>query len=64
MIAVWHETSSGQFFMGFGPPVKHEKVGGAGLSARRGHKFMVRKTHPTADFSEQLLMGLWPTRKL
>jgi L-serine deaminase len=24
---------------------------------------MVRRTHPTKDFSEQFLMGLWPTRK-
>ena len=26
-------------------------------------ELMVRKTHPTGDFSGQFLMGLWPTRK-
>ena len=38
---------------GCGPPVKHEKVGGAGVPARHGHKGMLRKTHPTEEFSEQ-----------
>ena len=29
---------------------KLRKVDGAGLRARRGHKLMVRKTHPTGKF--------------
>jgi hypothetical protein len=37
----------------FGAPIKHEKFGGANLRARRGYKLMVRKTHPTEDFSDQ-----------
>ena len=66
----WHRRDAGasDHFQGsslwaFGAPVNHEKSGGAGLSARCGHKLMVRKTHPTDDFSEQFLMGRWPTHK-
>jgi hypothetical protein len=55
----------------FGPPEKHEKNGGAGLCARLGLEFMVRRTHPTADFSvpqktengKQSRMGHCPTRE-
>ena len=37
----------------FGPPVKHEKSGRAGVLARHSTGLMVRKTHPTKGFSEQ-----------
>ena len=46
-----------------GPPVNMKRLVGR-AAARRGHKLMVRKTHPTKNFSEQFLMGFWPTRKL
>jgi len=34
----------------FWPPINYEKSGGAGLGARRGHIFMVRRTHEKLVF--------------
>jgi hypothetical protein len=61
-----------QFLIAFGPPAKQEKVGGAGLRARRffgGTGFQpVRRTGqmllPPRTFSEKSFMGLWPTHEL
>src|SRR5660397_287670 len=46
---------------GVGSTISHGKSGRMGLPARRGHKLMVRRTHPTAGFAEQFLMGCCPT---
>ena len=62
----WHDPGDlpGSCSWAFGPGVKHEKVCGAGLRARRGHKLMVRRTHPTLNFSSTGFQPVHRTGKM
>jgi len=51
-----------QFPMGLAPGVKHKKSGRASSPAIQLDKWCVGRTL-RKNFSEQFLMGRWPTRK-
>jgi hypothetical protein len=45
---------SRQFLMAYGPPINYEKSGRAGIARPIPLNYLVCRTHPTKDFSEQV----------